>query len=192
MTDNPLETLKKSAWDEAFHCYGTAFVLEQRVKRFQTAFFWYDFVNFGFPIFVGLAVLSFSLSKEVFTILAIVGSILGFGTMLFALLCLIGRWREKLGQYEREIVACSTLFDEYRSFAKTPSKNEYRKQFELLETRRQATENGAAILTEEEKRIGYRYAARQFERECSKCGVKPTDMISTDCSVCGQFKKKFK
>tara|TARA_R110002073_G_scaffold8027_19_gene44894 strand:+ start:24835 stop:25419 length:585 start_codon:yes stop_codon:yes gene_type:complete len=190
--DDPKEILRKSAWDEAFHCYGKAFVLEQRVSRFEKVFFAYDLVCFGFPIFVGLAALSFKVDKNAFKVLAIVGSAIGFATMLFSLLCLIGRWREKWQNYQREIVLCSTLFDDYRRFGKSPPNNEYRKQFELLEIRRQEAEKGSATLTEEEKRIGYRFAARQFERECAKCGVKPTDMASTDCSVCGQFRKKFK
>lgn len=193
MADNEtLESMRASAWDEAFHCYGAAFILEQRSSWFEKAFFFHDLLSFGFPVLVGLIALSFQINEKAFGILTAVGFGVGIATMLFSITSLVGRWHDKHQQYQRQIVTNQLLFDDFRRFGRNPPKNEYRKQFEIIDIRRQESEKGAVAFTEEEKRFGYRFAARQMERECKGCNIKPMDMKSTACSVCGNFKKKFK
>jgi mobilome CxxCx(11)CxxC protein len=42
-------------------------------------------------------------------------------------------------------------------------------------------------ITDNEKRMGMRYALREHERKCSNCDKIPKSMRPTDCDICGNF-----
>ncbi|MEX2375003.1 MAG: mobilome CxxCx(11)CxxC protein [Dehalococcoidia bacterium] len=183
-------SLRQQAWKGAIDCFGTAHIFERRARRLKYATRALDFGAVGVPAVVGALALADWLT----------GWVLAAATLLLLLQLTLAvwsataSWTERLGFCSQSAADNSHLSRRYRRLAEAPPRdtNELRRELELIhvEYDYRSRSDEQQHVTERERKRGHRAGLRQFGRACHACGRVPGDMTSTDCGVCGQFKRK--
>lgn len=177
--------------DNAFHTLATSYIFEKRAEVLKKRLIWVNYVGLAVPLVVGTLVLSFDVGSWNVVIKAIAGAIL-VPQIAINLFSLVGGWVNDLPYANTSAAANDSLSMRFNSLASAPpeSLTALKQAFEKLEIEDKARrdQDTAQNIKGSEKRMGMRYALRNFERPCAGCRLIPTSMKPTDCDVCGNFK----
>ncbi len=183
--------------NSALYCYGTAYIFEQRVTPLRIAIKILLFSSLAGPLVIGALVIAVGTKGTIIKWALIVAAILSFIQIIVSLWSLVAQWQNKLPSYENSIIENHLLSNEFKDLANNNilSDSEWRTRSDVLEVKGefQKRKDLTQSISEEEKRMGMRYALRFFGRQCVGCSEVPITIETSDCPVCGQFKtRKFK
>lgn len=185
---------RRTCNDSALRCFGTAYLFEQRAAPLRIGIKVLTFSSLIGPLAIGALVISYGSEGKFIPWAVLAASILSFLQITVSLWSLVSRWQENLSYYLETKAHNYQLSDRFKDLANntTYSDAKWRREFEILETfgTMRSQMDHQHDIEDEEKRMGMRAALRNFQRECVGCNTKPTSIESTDCSVCGQFKRK--
>lgn len=180
--------------DSASKCFGTAYIFEQRAAPLRIAIKMLTFSSLIGPLAIGAIVIAVGTEGKIIISAVVLASILSVIQITLSLWALVSRWGENLAYYLESKADNYQLSDRFKNLANNTTHDEsnWRKNFHVLETlgEMRAQFDHRCDISDEEKRMGMRAALRNFQRECVGCKTKPTSMESTDCAVCGRYKKR--
>jgi mobilome CxxCx(11)CxxC protein len=131
---------------------------------------------------------------------AIQNTIFIFASLISTALLVLSAWAMAANwdmQYSKSFQAQmenAELAKFYKELAKTEllSFSEYKAEIARLDSMTEKVDHLCMELrvTDQEKRMGMRSGLREFQRECVKCKQIPSDILSTNCDICGNFKRR--
>lgn len=191
--DQRFNKLRTTCWNKAIHSFGTAYIFDKKSKRHSKHTNMLKIFGIIVPISVGATVLGYGLDTTIFKVSIALAIPLSIIQLIFSVFAVVQKWDDELAYAFEASQDLSLLSDSFKKLASLPPNNfeELDKKFEILNTRLKARtqQNSKHNIKEWERRMGMRYALREFQRECVGCKTVPISMISTDCDVCGKFDK---
>ena len=182
--------LKEECWNAALFAYGTAYIFERRSRSLKKRLQWLSYVGFVVPLIIGSLVLGYGAFSALAALAAIAVAIC-IAQSAVALWSIIAGWLDQYSYAAAAIPANYLLSDKFVELTSRPASNlhEFRHEYEKLqvEDRARQQQDYQQGISDAEKRMGMRAALRKFRRRCAACGTIPSSMVSTNCSVCGQF-----
>ncbi len=180
--------------NSALNCYGTAYIFEQRVLPLRIATKILSFSSLVGPLVIGALVIAVGTKGAIVGWALVLVIILSIIQIVVSLWAHVADWQNKLALYEDSKVENYMLASEFKDLADNTllSDSKWRTKSEVLESKgeyRKINDLKRSI-TEEEKRMGMRYALRFYMRPCTGCNEVPKTIESSNCPVCGQFKKR--
>lgn len=189
-TDN--DKMRQDCLNSAFHSFGYAYIYSLRGIYLRKKIKFNTFLGIIVPLLVGGIVSTYSTSESILQIILYVAGFFSLIQLVLSALSLSYNWEDNYSYYLESSNDNNTLSNEFKQLYKyTPKRiNELKKEKDKLDFRHKMRSDldSKYPLKEEEKRKGMRYSLREFKRSCSSCGKIPTDMKSTTCGVCGNFK----
>lgn len=175
----------------ALHAYGTAYIFERRSAGIQNKIKLLSFLGVAGPASVGAIVGTYNLSADELAIVLFVAGSIAIGQLIISVWSLVSGWEKNLSEYIELKTRNYEISDSYEKLCKEPSidVDEFQRRLDKLDIARSFIRGSTDkhSISDKEKRRGMRYALRKFQRACAGCSVKPTDMKSTKCGVCGSF-----
>lgn len=187
-------TERKECNDSAFNCFGTAHIFEERLISLKIAEKVLTFSSLAGPLAIGALVLAVGSKGSLIGWAVATAGALSILQIIVTLWAVIAGWQTKIVRYEDAMVENYMLSSEFKELANknniTDSK--WRSEREVLESRGELQKRSDLKdgITQEERRMGMCYALRFFERSCAACNIIPRSIESTNCPVCGQFKRR--
>ncbi|MGW4461230.1 mobilome CxxCx(11)CxxC protein [Micromonospora sp. NPDC004704] len=187
-----LGSLKQEIWDRALHAHATAFIFEQRARRLKRRLRWLTFVAQIVPVVVGGLALAYGAGFPLLGAAVAIGAAVGLLQLIVSTWSVVSGWVESYGYASTSLVDNQRLARDFKQLGEdtTSATESIRHRADILraiDDARQAQDYGQDI-SNEEKRIGMRAALRERQAKCAGCQHVPTDMNSTKCGVCGDFK----
>jgi len=178
--------------NSALNCFGTAYIFECRVQPLKIATKVLTFSSFLGPMAVGLTVMSVGTTGQLVGWIIVVALILSCIQIVVSLWALVSEWQNRLAFCEGSMVENNVLSSDFTDLANNTllSDSDWRNRAAVLDQKGEyrKREDLRQSVTEEERRMGMRYALRYFQRPCSGCRQVPTTIEASDCSICGSFK----
>jgi mobilome CxxCx(11)CxxC protein len=194
MTD--IEKMKFECWDNALHSLGTAYIYEQRSKDYKKKISRLKISSLIIPCFVGLVALGYGFNSNFLLYAIYIAIPLSIIQLLISVPANINNWDGELSYSYESNTDNSILSNNFDTLASRPplDNNDFHHRIEVLKAKlaSRETQDIKHPISEDEKRMGMRYALRYFQRECVGCKTVPVSMESTKCDVCGNFKSKIK
>jgi mobilome CxxCx(11)CxxC protein len=152
-------------------------------------------MGFLVPILIGGLVLSYGHFKSLPTVIAVASAFAIFQTIV-SLWSVIGGWVTGYAYATASAADNAVLAKRYIDLATRRVEDllVLRHEYEKLAIRDEARQDQdyQQGVSETEKRRGLRAALRQYQRECVGCSKVPLSMESTDCDVCGKFRRRLR
>jgi mobilome CxxCx(11)CxxC protein len=185
---------RRSCNESAERCFGTAYIFEQRARPLRNALKVLSFSSLAGPLSIGILVVAVGTESGMLPYAIFTASVLSALQVIVSLWSLTSKWQENFTYYIESKADNYYLADKFQSLAKKTvgTEAEWRQGSELLETLgglRSKTDYQHDI-SDEEKRMGMKASLRNFQRECVGCKSTPTSMEPSDCTVCGDYKKR--
>lgn len=189
------ELLAKECWDRSIHAYGTMAIFQKRSDKLNKLLRLVSVAGIIFPLLIGGFVLAFG-TKNAFleTILIPVVLVIGIAQLILSAISLVYAWSDEL-QFCLDSAAenhdLSIKFKELGGLAANPPAD-YESRINVLKATDNARQHAdmKKNLSERELRYGHRAGLRSIGRACAGCGIVPTSMESSDCSICGGFDER--
>ena len=185
------DSLRRDCWDQAIYAFGTAWIFEQRAKRYRWRLRILDFLGIVVPVTVGGIVLSFGTMPTYLPYVFVPAGILSIVQLVMSVWSLVARWEDALVYAEESVSSNHRLSREYEGLGRNPpgALADLKLRHSLLEKENQLRNelDNKQGLTEREKRGGLRAGLRRFQRPCVACKQIPQSMKPSDCDVCGRF-----
>ncbi len=184
---------RKICNDSALECFGTAYIFEQRAAPLRIGIKVLTFSSLIGPLVIGALVLAVGTEGTIIIPAMIVATCLSVIQIITSLWALISKWQDNLIYYLESKAENYHFSNRFKKLANntTYSDSKWREEYEVLEAigvmRGQL--DLRHDLTDEEKRMGMRASLRKFQRQCVGCKTIPTSMKSSNCDICGGYKK---
>ncbi|WP_412769001.1 mobilome CxxCx(11)CxxC protein [Micromonospora zamorensis] len=191
-----LESLRVEIWNRALHAFGTAYIFEDRARRFKRRLKWLNFVALAVPLLVGGLALSYGIGLPFLGLIVTAGATVGLVQLAFSAWSVSSGWVESYGYAVTSLADNQRLAQDLKELASNRSLDidSLRNRYEVLkalDNARSAQDSGQNI-EDQEKRMGMRASLRERRLSCAGCEMVPTSMNPSDCDVCGNFKlRKF-
>jgi mobilome CxxCx(11)CxxC protein len=189
------EQLAKECWNRSINAYGTMAIFQRRSNKLNKWLRGLSLAGIIFPLLIGGFVLAFGTKNELLErILIPVVLALGIAQLVFSGISIVYAWSDEL-QFCLDSAAenhdLSIKFKELGALAGNPP-TDYEARVNVLKATDNARQNSdmKKNLSEKELRYGHRAGLRSIGRACSGCGIVPTSMESSDCSICGGFDER--
>lgn len=182
--------LRKECIDKSLQSFGYGHIFDRRTIKYSKRVNWLKIFGILVPALIGLTAIGYGFSNFLVKLIWVSGIV----TMIqftFSVFAIIFKWDEELSYSFEASQSYSSLWDRFKKLAQTPPDNYegLNKEYDLLNTeyRLRGQQDTKHDIKEKERRIGMRYALREFQRECAACKKIPVSMDATDCPVCGNF-----
>ncbi|MEK0336651.1 MAG: hypothetical protein QQN41_04360 [Nitrosopumilus sp.] len=186
-----IDLMREDCWDNAVHCFGTAYIFEKRAEMLKKRLTRINFLGVVVPITVGAIVISFGINFEYVGFVIAIAGILGIGQLISSIWSLAAKWDDSYAYALESTSSNYSLSNKFQSLGKNPPQeiSGLKLQYELLITENQSRSQSdyKQNISDMEKRMGLRASLRNFERECNGCRRIPKSMEASDCDVCGNF-----
>jgi len=190
MDANNRDSILLKCRDIALECFGTGYIFEQRANKLRGQIRFLTFLGIVIPILIGAIVLNLGKTAVSQPILYIAG-IFGIIQIIGSTWSLTSGWDDAYSYSIESMNSNHRLSRNYLRLADSPpsEQSELQMQFDLLnqEDQFRSAEDYKQGVSEKEKRMGMCAGLRIFKRSCAGCGMTPTSMKASSCSVCGQF-----
>lgn len=194
MTDLQQQNFDKKrhdCWNNALHSFGYSYLYSLRAENHKKILKFNTFLGILIPIIIGGVVTTYGLDSEFLKILLVIAAPLSLIQLILSVYIVSYNIEDKYSYYLESAHDNSQIADEYEKLGKYPPQtlNELDIELDKLKIKRNNRESldNKFPFSEKEKRKGMRYSLRNYKRSCAGCNIIPTDMIATDCGVCGQF-----
>ncbi|WP_286894965.1 MULTISPECIES: mobilome CxxCx(11)CxxC protein [Sphingobacterium] len=190
------DEIKIQCWNNAMQTFGYSYIFSRRARFYAKWLRVLTLLGILVPLIIGTAATGYGTDSNLLKSLIWVSVPLSIFQITISAFALVNKW-EDMSSYSLEAVAnYDMLSEKFRSLAKIEPENEEDilnliKEFDNLNSHYnyRSQQDVKYLITEREKRIGMRWALRDFQRQCAACHEVPVSMESTECPVCGQFKK---
>lgn len=189
------EQLATECWNRSIHAYGTMAIFQKRSAKLNRWLRGLSLAGIVFPLLIGGVVLSFGTKIEWLEKLLIpLVATLGIAQLIFSGISIVYAWSDEL-QFCLDSAAenhdLSIKFKELGALAANPPAD-YEARVNILKATDNARQNAdmKKNLSDKELRYGHRAGLRSIGRACAGCGIVPTSMESSDCSICGGFDER--
>ncbi len=188
------QELRRKCNDNALHAHGKAYVFEQRVSVFCRRLTVLKWLGIAVPILVYGIIASFQLSPGWQTGIIAAASFISTLLLVLSVWSLAANWEQQYSKSLQAQIDYAELCRLYRELGTSTllELHEYKAEISRFDSLMEKADNLAMELriSDEEKRMGMRAGLREFRRKCAGCGEMPTDINSTACNVCGNFKRR--
>lgn len=188
---NNTDKILQDCWDDALHSFGTSYIYSIKGRKIGRLLKTVNFLGIIVPLLIGGIAASYNLSPSSLNTLLIIAAPFSILQLLLSALSLSYKWDDKYSYLLESTNDNSQISNDYRNLAKYPPTRfiDLKSKKELIDIKYNIRGNndGKYGLTNREKREAMRYSLRNFQRSCAGCNIVPTDMIPTDCGVCGNF-----
>lgn len=188
----PTEQLAKECWDRSIYAYGTMTIFRKRSAKLNRWLRGLSLAGIIFPLLIGSVVLSFGTKIDWLEKLLIpLVATFGIAQLIFSVISIVYAWSDEM-QFCLDSAAenhdLSIKFKELGALAANPP-GDYETRVNILKATDHARQNAdmKKNLSEKELRYGHRAGLRSIGRACSECGIVPTSMEPSKCSICGGF-----
>jgi mobilome CxxCx(11)CxxC protein len=185
--------VRQQCWDEALHCFGTAWIFERRARQLRSKLRLLAFLGLAVPVFVGGSVGALGTNHPSLPYLLGGAAVLGGIQAIASVWSLTSKWEDGFAYALESIASNHRLSKSYQDIAKNPpDAAEFQLTFKLLnaESQQRSDQDYKQTVSEAEKRAGLRAALFRFKRQCGACGQVPKSLQPTDCSACGNFPRR--
>ena len=186
--------LRRKCSDNALQSYGKAYIFEQRNHLFHFRLTMLKWLGIAVPLLVYGIICSFKLSSAWQTGIIAVASVVSTALLVLSAWAMAANWDEQYSKSLQSQLDFIELAKLYRELGTSTlfSVQAYRAEVARFDSIFDRADRLAMELriSDNEKRMGMRAALREFQRACVGCKVVPTDINSTNCDVCGNFKKR--
>lgn len=190
MTEERHNQLRNNCWIQAVETYGTAYIFQEKAKKWLLALQILDFYALVLPISVGAIVISFGADVLWLPLVLLIVGALGVIQLVAFLWAIVMNWQNKHAYAVESAADNWRLSEDFKQLGeKPPARGEFESRYDLLSKEHQirTSRDEHFGMSQKEKRQGMRAALWQFGRKCGGCGVAPTSMKATNCDVCGNF-----
>lgn len=188
LTDNNIV----EAGQRALFCFGTAKIVENRMKRLKLANRIIKFLGLFIPLIIGGIVLSFGSCSTLQPMFTPILGALALVQLVLSLWALVANWDQMIIDYSesktKNLYLCDVLIDIYRNYTDDETKyDSIYKEFILRDTQQRDNDNKNFNFSDKEKRLGMRYGLWLYQWPCAECNKIP-NLRKPDkkCSVCGK------
>lgn len=192
-------TERRDCNDSALFCHGTGYIFEQRLISLRVANKILLFSSLAGPLAIGALVISVGTEGKIVVWAMTVASVLSAVQVIVTLWSVVAEWLHKVAVYEESMVENYFLASEYKRLADATNLTDakWRSDHRVLESRGdiRRREDLKLGVSEEERRMGMRYALRFFSRPCAgvNCKKIPESVLpqkDEKCDVCANFKTR--
>lgn len=192
LTDEQIETnIRNDAWNQAKQCFGYSYIFSKKALIFEKKLNYIKIVGLIVPFVIGTIALGGN--SSVLNVLIYVGGALMIFQAIISFLAILNKWDEKYAYFIESKIDRGNLSEEFKQLSKIPSSElaELKSKYAIAKTKLSGreTQDAKFEVKEWELRMGMRAALREFQSQCANCQVKPSNMIPSDCDVCGNYKK---
>ena len=182
-------SIQNDARDRALHCYGTAKVVEKRLRNLNRIDKIAKFLGLILPLSIGSFVVTVGTDTALAPKLLYISGILGAFQLIITLWSLIDNWSGKLEDYMESKIKNMYYTDVFTEIGMRYKEDEakYANLFndtKILDNIQQGRDHKINI-TEKERRFGMRHALFQFRQICAGCKKIPSLGKPIKCDVCG-------
>lgn len=177
--------------EKSFHALATTYIFREKVKKYSKFTSSLKFLGIGVPIAVGATAFGYGFNSDILKWALIFTTPLAIAQAIISGLAIVKKWDDELSYSYESASANASISEQYDKLAKRPPENEeelkieYEKINILCKSRDE--QDDKHNITDKEERKGMRFALRQTNNKCIKCGEIPTSMKPTKCEVCGNF-----
>ncbi len=187
------ELLRKDAWDKAIHSFGKAYIFSKRAEFYTRWIRFVTILGIIVPVTIGATASGYGFDSEILKWTINISIPLTILQLIISVFALVHNWSDYLSYSLDATNDYGNLSAALKKLGKNPPNDieELKHQLELLETKynSRSDQDSKYGLKERELRKGMRYALREFQRQCIGCKRTPLSAESTDCNVCGNFKR---
>lgn len=186
---------RQRAWDAALNAHGTAWIFEERGKRFGTRLRVLACLGLVVPAVTGALIGAFGTKFWGLGVVLTIGGLATVFQVAWSVWALVSRWDTTHAYAWESQVDNTRLANRFKELAEDPpAEPEFSVRMRVLKAENEAREaqDNRQEITLAEKCVGMRAGLRQFKRACAACKEVPVTMEPTDCPVCGRPKKKAK
>lgn len=191
MTTTAHDVQLKDCWHRAIFAYGTAELFGLRARSYRRLLNAISALGIAVPLLLGGAVMTYGTSAPYLTEAAFAAGTIALAQLALSGLSVVYGWPAALEYALDSSIdnkAISEKFKQLGSLANSlPVDFDARYRELIAADNARRSQDGKAGVNDKELRRGHRAALRQFQKECSGCGIVPLSMQSTDCDICGRF-----
>jgi mobilome CxxCx(11)CxxC protein len=198
--DTPIETeeqkyikLRQDSWENSIHSFGKAYIFNKRAERYGVLLNSLKVFGIVVPVTIGATASGYGFDSELLKWTITISIPLTIIQLIYSVFAVVYKWDDNLGYAYETVKDHNNLSDDFKKLGKLPPENydDLNNKFNILETklRSRVEQDFKHGLTERELRMGMRFALREFKKQCYGCNQIPISMESTDCDVCGKFKR---
>lgn len=186
------EKLKIECWDRALNCYGYSYIFSKRSHFYNKWNRTSTLLGIMVPLAIGGIATGYGKDSIILNYFIYIAIPLSITQLLISGLSLVNNWNDYLSYSFDADKDYNLLSEEYKKLAKSSYEAtfDFKKQFEALELKYQIRSESDIkyFISDRERRMGMRWALREFKRKCVGCNEVPISMESTECAVCGNFR----
>ncbi|GGF49732.1 mobilome CxxCx(11)CxxC protein [Echinicola rosea] len=190
---NEVEILRRDAWDKAIHSFGKAYIFSKRAEFYNRWIRFVTILGIIVPVTIGATASGYGFNSEILKHTIAISIPLTILQLIISVFALVNNWSDYLSYSLEATNDYGNLSKAFKKLGKNPPKDipDLKHQLELLETKynSRSDQDSKYGPKERELRKGMRYALREFQRQCIGCKTTPLSVESTDCEVCGNFKR---
>jgi mobilome CxxCx(11)CxxC protein len=188
-----IDGIKSKCWDNSLQTFGYSYIFMRRAMFYRKWLRILSLLGILVPLIIGTAATGYGIDSDLLKALIWVSVPLSLIQITISAFALINIW-EDMVSYSLEAVAhYNMLSDQYKEMATNDIKSpeQFIADYNNLNIHYnfRSQSDVKYLVTDLEKRIGMRWALREFQRACVGCQIIPISMDSTECPVCGNFKK---
>lgn len=190
-SNNIIEEIRQACWKQAIHSFGTGYIFEKRIAKYNRLLNIIKFVGIGTPLLMGAIVLMYGTDFKYVDIFIATASIILFIQLIISFWALVAKWEDKYSHSVQSTFANYNISWEYEKLAITPvtDKKQLEYDFKIIEAKSREWDRNdyKQEVSDKEKRKGMRAALRNYQRACSGCDEVPKSLKPTNCNICGNF-----
>ena len=187
------KNLRNEAWEKAIHSFGKSYIFGKRAVFYNRWIRFLTILGIVVPVTIGATASGYGFDSEILKQTIKISIPLTIFQLIISVFSIVNSWSENLSYSLEATNDYGNLSEDFKKLGKNPPKKigKLKHQLEILETKyySRSDQDSKLNLKDRELRKGMRYALREFQRECVGCEKKPLSMESTNCEVCGKFKR---
>jgi len=190
---NEEQILRNESWDKAIQSFGKSYIFSQRTIFYNNWIRFLTILGIIVPLFIGATASGYGIDSNILKWTINISIPLTIIQLLISVFSIVNQWSENLSYSIEATNDYGTLSEEFKKLGKKPPRDlkTFEHQLEILKTKYNLRndQDSKFQIKEIERRKGMRYALREFQRTCIGCKNVPLSLNSTDCEVCGNYKK---
>lgn len=189
----PEEQLRIDSWNNSIQAFGKSYIFSKRAQFYSNWNRFLAILGIVVPLTIGATASGYGFNSEILKNTIAISIPLSILQLIISAFALVNNWNDNLSYSLEAVNDYNSLSDNFKKLGKNPPTNfqEFSRTFEILETKLNSrTDNDSKYsIKERELRKGMRYALREFQKKCVGCNEVPLSISSSDCEVCGKFKR---
>jgi len=184
---------RTDSWDKAIHSFGKSYIFGERAKFYKNWIRFLTFLGIIVPVLIGAVAAAYGLESSISKLIFKIALPFTILQLIISVIALVNKWSENLSYSIEATNDYGNLSEAFKKLGKNPPEEirDLEHQFEILETKytSRTEQDSKYSLKDRELRKGMRSALREFQRKCIGCNTVPLSIKSSNCEVCGNFKK---